>query len=424
MGNGYPSQRGGAASSDPGAQRLRRLHTGPSKPTGIESLHDSSEGGHSTGPLHVGGRHSEAQGGSERSSSCDIPEDEMAEGTGQGIGTRLQSGKETEAATAMVGRKAQSGLLAFFGRPEKHSPSYGAPSDTSGGQSLGSPTGHAGNRVPQKSRAGQASFGRLEHSAGTLFGRQTLAGAKREVSQPGETAFESGAARLDAGCDDESGQATRNRPDAERGCRKERIGGERSVPLSAMGGGQKGIRGFGSAAPVVHRGDRVAHLSEATSGPSTRNLPLSRSTKAHSGDDLRNRRVHARDPKPLAGVATGLLPAQQDQQKLVHPSHISNHEASQARQVASGEHGRPSAPRLVSSLLPEGRQQLRNLQLSNTSNYCYANASVLAVMWTISHLQESHRTALVEGFHKIHRLAFNSDTASAAVAHHAVAIHH
>ena len=65
-----------------------------------------------------------------------------------------------------MGRLAQSGLLSFFGRPEKYSPSNGASPDTPGGQYLDTPTGHAIDRVPQESRAGQACFGGLEASTG------------------------------------------------------------------------------------------------------------------------------------------------------------------------------------------------------------------------------------------------------------------
>ena len=97
--------------------------------------------------------------------SCHAAEDQMAERSRQGTG--LQPGPEAEA--TMVGRLAQSGLLSFFGRSEKHSPSNGASPDTPGGQYLDTSTGHAIDSVPQESRAGQACLGGLEHRAVALL---------------------------------------------------------------------------------------------------------------------------------------------------------------------------------------------------------------------------------------------------------------
>ena len=78
----------------------------------------------------------------------------------------------------------------------------------------------------------------------------------------------------------------------------------------------------------------------------------------------------------------------------MHPLGLGDPPPREAWQISSSDHSRPNASRAVSALRPEGRQQIRFLQLRNTSNFCYANASIIALMWTVTHLQEAQRATL------------------------------
>ena len=247
-----------------------------------------------------------------------------------------------------------------------------------------------------KNRAGQgqAGFRGLEHSAGARFGGQALAQAERAVCQSGVPAAEGRSAGLDVGCHAEASQATEDRSSIERGCGEERPGGERRVPTLAMGSGEKGVHISEPASSLLQGGDRRAHQLEDAGGTPTCDISLPRHAEAHGGDDLRNRPVHARDSKQISGVTAGLLPVRQDEQELVRPPRLGH--LATARQIAAGEHGRSIAARLVSLLPPQGRHQLKSPQLRNTSNYCYANASVLALMWTITYIQEAQRMIVVD----------------------------